>query len=122
LFGSETPFAELKTGGSKAIEDGHAVLLMRLGDLTIADWSHNGQCVIWKKGNRTAPSLNLTSYTSDDVHWSKGDTCRVHAGAASYSWQSKVRNFIHLETNLWLPDSAFRVNNDGRIPPRPVAR
>jgi hypothetical protein len=46
---------------------------MRIGTLTIADWSHNGQCAIWRERNGAAPSLSKGSYISDDVHWSSAD-------------------------------------------------
>ena len=103
LFGPDAPFSELERGvGTKAVERGHAVLLMRLGTLTIADWSHNGQCAIWREGNRKAPSLLKGWYTSNDVDSSLADQCWVHGGAANYTWQNRVREFIADETGLAL--------------------
>jgi len=109
LFGQDAPFATLDDGGRKQILAGHAVLLMRLGNLTIADWSHNGQCAIWLEGNRCAPSLQRAAYTSDDVDWPSADMRQVHAGAPTYAWQRKVRDFIHQRTGLCLSDHEFRV-------------
>jgi EH_Signature domain len=108
LFGRDAPFSELERGGgTKIVEPGHAVLLMRLGTLTIADWSHNGQCAIWREGNRNAPSLLKGSYASNDVDWSLADQSWVHGGAANYTWQNRVREFIAEETGLALHQREF---------------
>ena len=110
LFGPDASFAELVRGGAKVIDSGHAVLLMRLGTLTIADWSHNGQGAIWRGGNHMAPSLLKRSYTSNDVHWGTADFVWVHGGAANYTWQDKVRDFIAEETGLALPPHEYRID------------
>jgi EH_Signature domain len=107
LFGREVPFATLVKGGRKLPDRNHAVLLLRIGDLVIADWSHNGRCVIWRVRNPHAPSLQKPRYTSDDVDWSSADRSWVHAGAASYAWQNKVRGFIAEETGLVLHQREF---------------
>jgi hypothetical protein len=99
----------LVKGGRKPIDRNHAVLLLRLGDLVIADWSHNGRCGIWIERNRKAPSLLKGRYTSDDVDWSSADQSWVHAGAANYTWQSKVREFLAEETGLVLHQREFSI-------------
>lgn len=109
LFGRDAPFATLVKGGRKQIDQNHAVLLFRLGDLVIADWSHNGRCAIWREGNRKAPSLRNGRYTSDDVDWLSADQSWVHAGAANYAWQNKVRDFIADETGLLLHQRDYRI-------------
>jgi len=107
LFGPDAPFATLVRGGRKPIDRNHAVLVLRLGDLVIADWSHNGRCAIWREGDREAPSLLKPRYTSDDIDWSSADQSWAHAGAANYTWQNNVRGFIAERTGLALHQREF---------------
>lgn len=107
LFGPDAPFATLVRGGRKPIDRNHAVLLLRLGDLVIADWSHNGRCAIWREGDREAPSLLRPRYNSDDIDWSSADQSWVHAGAANYAWQNNVRRFIAEKTGHALHQREF---------------
>jgi hypothetical protein len=41
-----------------------SVLLMRLGDLVIAEWSHNGAMRFWKASDRAAPVFHLNEYSA----------------------------------------------------------
>jgi hypothetical protein len=108
LFGKDAPCAELTTG-TKPVAGDHAVLLLRIGRLVIADWSHNGRCAIWDERVAGAPRLNRLSYTSTDVDADAADWNVRHAGAETYSWQRKVRDHIALRTGVHLPDRAFQV-------------
>ena len=52
----------------------HAVLLMRIGDLTIADWNQNGKCRMWRKSSRMAPKFYQPSYYAHNLrHGSNED-------------------------------------------------
>jgi hypothetical protein len=110
LFGKSTPVAELTRGGSncRPVQPTHAVLIIRLGTITIADWSHNGQWMIWKEDNRYAPRVDRMKYTSCDVDWQTANKHDAHRGAANYGWQCKLRNYIHDLTGLWVDDREFR--------------
>lgn len=108
LFGKEAPCAQLTTG-SKTVESGHAVLLLRIGRLIIADWSHNGRCAIWNERDQSAPMLGRLHYSSSDVDADRTEANWRHAGAPSYSWQKKVRDYIADHTGLRLNDHEFHV-------------
>jgi hypothetical protein len=41
-----------------------SVLLMRLGDLVIAEWSHNGAMRFWKASDKAAPEFHLSEYSA----------------------------------------------------------
>ncbi len=70
----------------------HAILIMKIGDLTIADFSHNGQCRIYKKGNESAPLLYLDEYLrADMMNDDKADFHKRHLG----NWQADVASYIH---------------------------
>jgi hypothetical protein len=44
-----------------------SVLLMRLGDLIIAEWSHNGAMRFWKADDRSAPVFHLREYSGSSL-------------------------------------------------------
>jgi hypothetical protein len=108
LFGRDAPCASLTADGKQVSPD-HAVLLLRIGRLTIADWSHNGRCAIWVDGGRHAPPFDRNHYTSADVDADVASWETRHAGAEFYSWQRKVRDFIHGKTGLRLADHELEV-------------
>ncbi len=43
-------------------DSSHSTLIMTLGDLRIAEWSHNGRCRFWPQHHRTAPKLYQKEY------------------------------------------------------------
>jgi EH_Signature domain len=105
-FGPAVRFGKFKTGGGKKILPGHAVLLLDFGPCTVADWSHNGRCNIWKKSDRTRPSnLNAPAYTSDEImrrvpqddteaNLNKNDIFSHH-GSENYVWQDRVEKRLY---------------------------
>jgi len=107
-------FGRFVAGGSRQIEDRHAVLLMQVGNGIIADWSHNGRCNIWRDaGTRDAPRLFKMNYTSDDV---RKDTMGIraeaelnamdvftHSGSENHLWQSRVAARLRAMTGRRVP-------------------
>ena len=84
----EQIFGTLKGG-----EYGHSVLLMRMGDYTVAEWSHNGQVWIWEPGQegRPPPSLYRRLYRKEDCRGAAGIQFGVsHLSSDTMSWQRKV--------------------------------
>lgn len=110
LFGRDVSCAELE-GGRKPVAPEHAVLLMRIGRLVVADWSHNGRCVVWPEEVAWAPPFGHTRYSSSQVYpeEQRGDWACTHAGSPSYSWQRRVRDHIYARTRIWIGDRAFEV-------------
>ena len=108
LFGKDAPCIPLETG-YKLVEPRHAVLLMRIGRLIIADWSHNGRCVIWPDNSPTAPKFGKPAYSSTDVYPRGRDWALSHQGSYSYSWQQRLRDKISEETGLYLANEKFKI-------------
>jgi hypothetical protein len=104
-YGRDASFGLLVQDG-KHVESGHAVLLLRIGDGVVADWSHNGSCNIWSDaGASDAPLLYKTSYGSNDLripgtgNLAVADRFRVsHTSSDHYNWQGKVADRIHSMT------------------------
>lgn len=104
LQDSENDAGELRIGeGAMA---NHSVLLMRIGDLTIAEWSHSGRCRIWFHGNRSAPSLYEPIYRRrqlvDGCDWEKS-----HMGSERGTWQEAVAQEIARHTRVRMSRSHF---------------
>jgi hypothetical protein len=63
-------FGRCATGNNRTRE--HAALIMKIGDLTVVDWSHNGEWNIWPAGSPSAPKLfkhgaRYSDYTPADL-------------------------------------------------------
>jgi hypothetical protein len=96
-----------KTGN---VESRQSVLLMRISNLTIAEWSHNGKCRIWQGGNSKVPRLYEAEYRRpqlvDACDWEK-----AHMGAPEGRWQADVARYIADHTGI-------RVRSDEFMPKR----
>lgn len=89
----------------------HAVLLLEIGDLVVADWSHNGKLRIWRRQDPVAPHLDRREYQPDELrrlpkrtamddflevtHWPQG------------SWQQQAHDFIARHTRIRLHTRDF---------------
>ncbi len=119
-FGRAVQFGKFKSGGSKKILPGHAVLLLDFGACIVADWSHNGRCNIWKKTDKTRPAaLNSPAYTSDEItrRVPKDDSeanlnkngIFSHHGSDNYFWQNRVADRLHELIGVRLSQSDYQV-------------
>lgn len=117
LFGKEAQiFAKLADEEIKSIGyllagglSNHCVLMLQIGGLTIADWSHSGACRIWKAGNKNAPAL-YKNYRADVLRV-KADFEQAHHGSKRHTWQESIARYIRDMTGSWVPIAA-------RTPPR----
>ncbi|WGS18961.1 MULTISPECIES: EH signature domain-containing protein [unclassified Bradyrhizobium] len=119
-FGREAPFGVFNYGGRKAVQRGHAVLLLDFGQCIVADWSYNGFCNIWPNNSRAKPpGLNLRAYSSDDVR-RPVPTDRTeqsltrhdifgHGGSENYVWQNRVARRLQELTGVRIPQSEYTV-------------
>ncbi len=86
------------------IESNHAVLMMEIRGLTIADWSHNGACRVWTDELTYAPKLYKKQYTRRELMGSRyidPPSLRVvHNGAEQGTWQRKLSDWIERETGI----------------------
>lgn len=98
---------------NSSVEKGKSVLLLRIGRMVIAEWSHNGSVRIWydadKKG---APQLYNAHYTTTELiegtggyppNWGRG-----HTGAATYKWQDAVADQLAERTKIRIPRSKYQ--------------
>jgi hypothetical protein len=84
----------------------HSVLLLQIRELTIAEWSHNGTCRIWLKGNRTAPKLYEAQYSRESL-MRGSDLSQTHQVSERGTWQGKVASYIHDNTSIRLGSADY---------------
>jgi len=87
-------FADLQAPGGY---QKHAVMIMHIGSLTIADWSHNSRGHIWNRHESPAPRLYDIQYERTKlVNGSDFDYMHDQHGG----WQEKVSNYIYQRTGI----------------------
>lgn len=119
-FGREALFGVFDRSGRKSIQQGHAVLLLDFGQCIVADWSYNGYCNIWPNSSATkTPSLNLSSYSSDDVRRPlpadrteqnlRQHDIFGHGGSENYVWQNRVARRLQELTGVRIQETEYTV-------------
>ena len=53
----DTDIARLQHGKLLGGTNEQSVLIMKVGDVTVVEWSHDGACRVWSSNDRRAPSL-----------------------------------------------------------------
>ncbi len=84
----------------------HAVLILKIGDLTIADFSHNGKCRLWNKGNESMPKPYEKFYDRSDF-MSAADHEEIHSNSPGYLWQGRVAAKIASWTNVRISQTEY---------------
>jgi hypothetical protein len=87
-------FGKLTAGEGRTPD--HAALLMKIGDLVIAEWSHSGKYNIWDHQDRKAPKLYQEHYAPKALMYAP--TGGSHMGAESFAWQNTVAKIIREST------------------------
>ncbi|MEQ8405778.1 MAG: EH signature domain-containing protein [Oceanicaulis sp.] len=86
----------------------HAVLIITIGDLVIAEWSHSGMCRMWPRGHARAPKLYDPNYQAFALRWGEWWEERHH-GNETYGWQRKFADKIRLETGVSVSAAEYKV-------------
>ena len=78
------------------------ILMMRIGGLTICEWSHMGKCRIWREGDKKAPKLYGPLYRGDELKYSGPDAEFSHMGSENGRWQDRIAEHIEDRTGIQL--------------------
>jgi hypothetical protein len=114
--GKDITFATV-TGG--IVATGHAVLLLRIGRGVVAEWSHNGRCIIWSDFEAPgAPALHAAAYDVAALRASNAATANLagsvfaitHGRPESYHWQARVAEKLQQMTGVLVAQSRYQVN------------
>jgi hypothetical protein len=70
---------------------------MKIGDLIISEWTHDGMIRIYEQGNIKAPKFYLNEYHPDSIRSELGPNyVKRHSGY----WQHEVENYIYQSTGI----------------------
>jgi len=83
------------------VRSSHAVLVIRIGDLVITEWSHMGKYRVWKDTNGGAPKFYRTSYRRSELI-NKPDFEKPHASSETGAWQATLSDYIASQTGIVL--------------------
>ncbi len=86
----------------------HCVLMLEIGELTIAEWSHNGACRVWRSNNKHRPELGQREYSQYRLQ-SNPDVWRPHSGNTNYVWQQKLADTIREQSGRVVSQNDYRV-------------
>ena len=94
-------FGAFKRGGGQ-VQKNHSVLLMRIDNVVIAEWTHNGRVRLWDRSSETTPPFYRQSYFADVLrgtgvkHVPQAEFTHSHSGL----WKEHVDKFIYERTGI----------------------
>jgi hypothetical protein len=96
---------------SGAYSRNQSVLLLRIGQFVVAEWSHNGKCRIWRDKNdklTRIPKFHQVRppYDASDLR-AGADFEQVHHASPYGNWQGKIETFIRQHTNMRVYNSEY---------------
>jgi EH_Signature domain len=94
----------LSFGALRGASADQAVLLLRIGDLIIADWSHNGSLRIWHNADPQAPKVHEHErrYQATELRTECAYSKRHVPG-----WQQSAESFIRAHTDIRLMTAEY---------------
>jgi chemotaxis protein MotB len=98
---------------NETVQQGHAVLLLRIGSLIIAEWSHTGSCRIWdtSKGE-SGPQLYKNRYRKVELQAQVNpEGVFGHYNPTGYFWQRKIAEYLRSRCNIVLYQTITKYAN-----------
>jgi hypothetical protein len=81
--------------GYGGVQLNHSVLILKIADLVVVEWSHMGTCRIWRQSNRYCPHPYRSEYTRPNLV-ENADLEQRHIG----HWRERIESWIHGEAGL----------------------
>jgi len=84
------------------IQSNQSVLLLKIGGMTISEWTHDGACRTWTMDSNDAPAFHKTSsYTRSELvgHPDPKNYFR-HDGSVKGKWQREIASWIFENTGI----------------------
>ena len=89
------------------VQPDHSVIMFRLGDFTITEWTHSGKVRIYDLRNEKTPRFYQRSYNTLAIRNDKAsDLALVH----HLSWRERLSGYINFELGLSAPKGIKQVN------------
>lgn len=93
LSSLETSYASLNTGYN--VQQNHSAIIMRIGGLTITEWSHSGKFRAWRSDAQRCPKLYKSAYSRSDLVQDAEFEIAHYSG-----WQSRIADLIYDQTGV----------------------
>ena len=94
--GSLSKYGRLSAGSGRTSQ--HAALIMKFGDTTIVEWSHNGAWNVWKREDEDHPKLFLQNSRGFADYTPSELMTAPTKGPHMPNWQSKLARIISQQT------------------------
>lgn len=101
---STVNYGVLEGGG---VQSDHSVLIMRLGDFVVSEWTHSGKVRIYDARNKDCPRFYQRRYSSGSIRSDK--TCNV-AVIHHTRWRQRVSGFLNYEVGETPPPGIAPMN------------
>ena len=105
-YGDELIAATIQGYG---VKPDHSVLILKIGELTICEWSHEGKCRIWHSNNKKSPRLYENIYLAQNLR-EFDDFKLPHQNSKQYTWQKKLSDHIEYHTGIKISKLKYEVN------------
>ena len=93
----DTEIASLQHGKLVGGSNEQSVLVMRVGDVTVVEWSHDGACRVWSATDRRAPSLyRPVTERHELMNDSLARITHDHRG----NWEAKLHSALRQKGNV----------------------
>lgn len=86
----------------------HCVLILRIGNVVVTEWSHNGTCRLWLQDADACPRFHAGKYSRDELRLNPGYQQRHH-GNMQYTWQQNLASVIRNTTGIGITQAEYRV-------------
>ena len=110
-FGNKFNSALLYGNGVKS---DHSVLLLKISNLIIAEWSHNGKCRVWYDDDENCPKLHQKEYprwklieNSNQIVDRYVQLGLSHQNSEGGHWQGLLSSYIRKETGISMSYSEY---------------
>ena len=94
---SRSSYGVLSRSSYSSIQPIHSVILMKIGDLIISEWTHDGKIRIYHADNEKKQQFYKSSYTPSNL---RSDTAPNFFKSHLGNWQLDIENYIYRSTGI----------------------
>ena len=104
---SRSSFGVLSRNSNSSIQPIHSVILMKIGDLIISEWTHDGKVRIYHSDNDKKQDFYKSTYSPSILRSdSAPNFYKSHLG----NWQLEIENYIFRATGISGPSKGANIN------------
>ena len=101
----------VRTGRLDGADQRQSVLLLDIGSprgaaVTVAEWSHNGSCRIWRNTTRNKPILGQSRYDAYSLR-RRADHVQPHTGSREGRWQGRIADWLRQHVGVRVGPSDY---------------